>query len=185
MLAHIHPSQLWFTYETRPIFNDTAYPGSESEASQGPPGAQSPFARNRCYLLRRGVLHHIREHYSSFIAHTVSYARPKPSRRLRLTLIRRIFAGCRQSLLGDGLSRNYLCNPCVGAWTPTPQCSPGALTRFFPKDNNLTSDITGSAHQTIPAMQLQHGILFRDCSHSLMFRLPRSLDPQVAPTAVL
>ena len=183
MLAHIHPSRLWFTYENRPIFNDTAYPSSESGAGQGPPSAQSPFARNRCYLLRRGVLHHIREHYPSFIAHTGSCARPKPSRRLRLSLIRRVFAGCRQSLLGVGPSRHYLCNPCVGAWTPTPQCSPGALTRFFPKDNGLTSDVTSSAHQTTPAMQLQQGILFRGCSHSLMFRLPRSLDPQVAPTA--
>jgi hypothetical protein len=33
-------------------------------------------------------------------------------------------------------------------------------------------------------MQRQQGILFRGCSHSVMFRLPRSLDPQVAPTAV-
>jgi len=32
-------------------------------------------------------------------------------------------------------------------------------------------------------MQLQPGYIFRGCSHSLMFRLPRSLDPQVAPTA--
>ena len=32
-------------------------------------------------------------------------------------------------------------------------------------------------------MQLQQGDLFRGCSHSLMFRLPRSLDLQVAPTA--
>ena len=37
MLAHIHPSQLWFTYETRPIFNDTTYPDSESGAGQGRP----------------------------------------------------------------------------------------------------------------------------------------------------
>jgi len=34
-------------------------------------------------------------------------------------------------------------------------------------------------------MQLQQGILFRGCSHSIMFRLPRSLDPQIAPTAVV
>ncbi len=34
-----------------------------------------------------------------------------------------------------------------------------------------------------PAMQLQQGKVFRGCSHSFMFRLPRSLDPQVAPTA--
>ncbi len=34
-----------------------------------------------------------------------------------------------------------------------------------------------------PAMQLQQGIYSRGCSHFIMFRLPRSLDPQVAPTA--
>ena len=36
----------------------------------------------------------------------------------------------------------------------------------------------------LPAMQLQQGSASRGCSRSLMFRLPRSLDPQVAPTAV-
>jgi hypothetical protein len=127
-----------------------------------------------------GISHHIRGHYPSFIALTGSCARPKPSRRL----LRRVFAGCRQSLLEDGPSRHYLCNPCVGAWTPTPQCPPSALARFFPGDNGLTSDVTDSAHQTTPALQLQQGILSRGCSHSVMFRLPRSLDPQVAPTAV-
>ena len=34
-----------------------------------------------------------------------------------------------------------------------------------------------------PIMQLQQGNYSRGCSHSLMFRLPRSLAPQVAPTA--
>ena len=167
MLTHIHPSRLWFTCETRPIFNDMVYPGSKSGASQGPPGAQSPFARTRCYLLRCNILRHIRGHYPSFIALTGSCARPNPSRRLQLSLIRQVFAGCRQSLLEDGPSRHYLCNPCVGAWTPTPQCSPGALARFFPGDNGLTSDVTGSAHQTFPAMQLQQGKVFRGCSSRL------------------
>ena len=37
--------------------------------------------------------------------------------------------------------------------------------------------------KTTPAMQLQQGTNSRGCSHSIMFRLPRSLDPQVAPTA--
>jgi hypothetical protein len=32
-------------------------------------------------------------------------------------------------------------------------------------------------------MQLQQGKYSRGCSHSLMFRLPRSLAPQIAPTA--
>jgi hypothetical protein len=100
-------------------------------------------------------------------------------------LLRRVFAGCHQSLLEAGPSRHYPCNPCVGAWTPTPQCPSGALARFFPEDNGLTSDVTRSAHQHIPIMQLQPGIEFRGCSHSVMFRLPRSLGPQVAPTTVL
>ncbi len=95
-----------------------------------------------------------------------------------------VFAGCCESLLENGRSRHYLCNPCAGAWTSTPRCSPGALARFFPGDNGLTSDVTGSAHQTTPAMQLQQGNSFRSCSHSFMFRHPHSLDPQVAPTAV-
>ncbi len=86
-----------------------------------PPSAESPFARNRCYLLRRNISCHIRRHYPSFIAHTGSCARPNSSRRLRLFRFQRVFAGRHQSLLGDGLSRHYLCNPCVGAWTPTPR----------------------------------------------------------------
>ena len=34
-----------------------------------------------------------------------------------------------------------------------------------------------------PCNATSTGNQFRGCSHSLMFRLPRSLDPQVAPTA--
>jgi len=145
MPAHIHPSRLWFTCGTRPIFNDTAYPGSESGAGQGPPGAQSPFAPSGCYpfgddvtITYGGV--------TPIIAHTGSCARPEPSRRFRLSLIRRVLAGCRQSPLGVGPSQHYLCNPCVGAWTPTPQCPSSALARFFPEGNGLTSNVTGSAH---------------------------------------
>jgi len=32
-------------------------------------------------------------------------------------------------------------------------------------------------------MQLLQGMLFRGCSHSVMFRLPYLLGPQIAPTA--
>ena len=64
-------------------FTVTAYSGSVSGSDHGPPSAQSPFARSRCYLGRRGVSHHVGGHYSSFIAHTGSCARPNPSRRLR------------------------------------------------------------------------------------------------------
>jgi len=113
-----------------------------------------------------------------------SWARPKPSFRLRLSLLRKVFAGCCQSLLRDDPSRRYLCNPYMGAWTLTPRCLFGAPTRFFPKSIGLTLDLRRSAHQTPSAMQLQQSTLFRGCSHSVMFRLPCLLDPQVAPTAV-
>jgi hypothetical protein len=58
MLTHIHPSRIWFTCRTRPIFNGDSPPGSESGTRQDPPGAQSPFASSRCYLLLCDVLQH-------------------------------------------------------------------------------------------------------------------------------
>lgn len=137
----------------------------------------------RCYLRRCGIQHHIRGHYPSFIAHTGSCARPNPSRRLWINLLRRVFAGCRQSLLGDGPSRRYLCNPYEGAWTPTPWCSAGAHARSFPADDGLTQGLRRSAHQS-PCNATSTGPTFRGCSQFVMFRLPRLLDPPVAPTAV-
>ena len=55
MPAHIHPFLQWFACEYRPVFNGLVYPGTVSRSSQGPPRAQSPFARSRCYLFRRNV----------------------------------------------------------------------------------------------------------------------------------
>ncbi len=101
----------------------------------------------------------------------------------RFSLVRWVFAGCRQSLLGNGPSRHYLCNPCVGAWTHTPLCLPSALAHFFPGNIGLTPKETCSAHKITPAMRLPQGAVFRSCSHSFTFRLLRLLDLQVAPTA--
>ncbi len=103
----------------------------------------------------------------------------------RFSLVRWVFAGCRQSLLGDGPSRHYLCNPCIGAWTLTPLCFPGALTRFFPRNIGLTPRETRSAHKITPAMRLPQGSVFRSCNHSFTFRLLYSLGLQVTPTAVI
>ncbi len=101
-------------------FMETVYPGSKAETVRGPPSAQSPFARLGRYLRRRDVQHLVRGRYSSFIALTDSCARPKSSRRLRLSLFRPVFAGCCQPLLEDGPSRRYLHSLCKGAWTHTP-----------------------------------------------------------------
>ena len=68
----------------------------------------------------------------------------------------------------------------------------GPLPRNVPLVRLLaSSQRTTASHPTshvrhtenTPAMQLQQGMNSRGCSHSLMFRLPRSLAPQVAPTA--
>jgi len=93
----------------------TSLSGSESGTVplRCPLCAESPFARLRCYLLRRDVSHHVSGSYPTFFAHTGSCARPKPSPRLRLSLFRWVFAGCCQPLLEDGPSRRYLCNLCI------------------------------------------------------------------------
>jgi hypothetical protein len=55
MLAHIRPFLQWFACKTRPVFNGIVVPGSVSRTIQGPPRAQSPFARLRRYPFRRDV----------------------------------------------------------------------------------------------------------------------------------
>lgn len=85
---------------------------------------------------------------------------PKPLADLGIRPIQRVFAGRRKPRLEEGGSRRYLHNPCIGAWTRTPLRPPGALTRFFPGDIGLTSDLTRSARKTIPAKQLQQGVAY-------------------------
>jgi len=99
------------------------------------------------------------------------------------SLVRWVFAACCQSLLGNGPSRHYLCNPCIGAWIHTPSCPPGAFAHFFSGSNGLTPRETRSEHEIIPAMRLTQGAVFRGCNHSFTFRLLHSLGLQIAPTA--
>ncbi len=90
---------------------------------------------------------------------------------------RRVFAGCRQPLLGDGPSRCYLCNPCSGAWTHTPLRFSGASVRFFPENVGLTPRRRVTTPQNIGRYATLTTPRFRGCSHSLMFRLPRLQRP--------
>jgi hypothetical protein len=110
-------------------------------------------------------------------------ARPKPSSRLGFRLVRAVFAGRCQPLLGDGPSRRYLCDPCVGARTHTPPRSSAACIRYLTEDAGLTPRETGSTRGFTPTQQLRWGAVYRGCSHSITFGLLRSLDLQVAPTA--
>ena len=129
-------------------------------------------------------MHDIRERYLSFIAHTGSCARPKPSCRLGLNLVRQVFVDCCKSLLGSwpfptlslqSLRRRLDPYPAVSLW-----CACSLLPRG--QRPHIQRHTFGTLKIT-PTMQLQQGKYSRGCSHSLMFRLPRSLAPQVAPTA--
>ena len=117
----------------------------------------------------------LRGHYSSFLAHTGSCVRPSPSRRLGGPSYAGSLQVVASTLLGDGPSRHYLCNPCVGAWTHTPPRLSSALAHSFLESTGLTPRKMRSAREIVPAMQRQQGAVFRGCSHSFIFRLLRSL----------
>ena len=99
-----------------------------------------------------------------------------------VSLFRQVFADCCEPLLGDGPSRRYLCDPCIGAWVPTPPRLNGALVRFFPFSIGLPLGVRGLAHGNFPTKQLHVGRYSRGCNHSLIFRLPYLLGPPTVLT---
>ncbi len=153
MLTHIHPSCPWFTCRARSFYWQRLV-RLYVRSCLDPPSAQSPFARLRCYRRRQDVVHPVSGSYPSFIAPMDSCDEPYPSCRFRF-LIRQVFAGCYQPLLGIGPSRCYLLSLCVGAWTPTPPRLSSAFIRFFPESFSLTLNRRGSARRITAAMQLQ------------------------------
>ena len=192
MLTHIHPSCVWFACKSSSYIKGSGCPSSVSGPVPEPPSAQSPFARLGRYLRRRDVKHRVRGRYPSFLALTDSCVRPKSSGRLRLSLFRPVFAGCRQPLLEVDPSRRYLHNLCKGAWTPTPSRScrsrsfgrPRSAQAHRPQDIGLATRVHELGTRNKPCNATSTGAGFRGCSHSLMFRLLYLLDPPVAPTAV-
>ena len=100
-----------------------------------------------------------------------------------VSLFRQVFAGCCEPLLEDGPSRRYLCDPCRGAWVPTPPRLSGAFVRFFPDHIGLILTLRNSARENCPASSFPQGFLSRGCNHSFIFRLPYLLDPPAALTA--
>jgi len=132
MRAYIRPFLQKFTCEHRPLFNESFSPGFVSRTIQGPPRAQSPFARSRFYLnlaSRQKALPLLHRSYGLM-------RQPKTLQLISVSLYSWSFsaaaADC-QPLLGNGPSRGYLCNPCMGAWTTTTGCLSGAFVRFFPE----------------------------------------------------
>ena len=104
------------------------------ERALPPPGTASWHCFSRCC--------------PTFIAPIGSCARPKSSCRLRLSLVRQVFAGCYEPLLDGGPSRRYLCDPCTGAWVRTPPRPSSAGVRCFPLGIGLPLGSRGSARGT-------------------------------------
>jgi len=183
MLAHVHPSPLRFTGGSRPLFNGYRTLGSVSGSSQGPPSAQGPFARSGRYppapqrpALRRWELPHLPRSYgpmrqtialppTSALAYTVGLCRLSP-----------VPAG-RWPFPALSLQSLY------GCLDPYPAAPLRCTHPFLPEGHrpHLTPNRFGAPDYRRNATSTTGG--FRGCSHSVMFRLPYSLDPQVAPTA--
>ncbi len=103
---------------------------------------------------------------------------------ISVSLIRSVFAGCRHSLLGVGPSRRYLRESFSTCMDPYSGCSCGACTRFFPQNIGLPGDINRSALGNTHAMATSACVVFRSCSHSIIFMPVNLLATQVAPTVI-
>ena len=94
-----------------------------------------------------------------------------------------VCAGCCQPLLGDGLSRRFLCKSVPRCLGPDPGGSSGACACFFPNVIGLP--------QVLPIGRLPASLRSRDftaagvsrSSPFLTFRPPGLLATQVSPTA--
>jgi len=140
------------------------------------PSAQSPFARARCYLARRGLLDHVSRCYPAVIAPTDSCASPQPSSCLGGTLGHQVCAGCGQPLLGGGPSRCYLCASVSACLDLYPGGSRGAFTRFFPQDNGLPNVRNRSALNNPHTLATSVGrpiSRLQSCAHLQARRLAR------------
>jgi len=149
-----------------------------------PSSAQSPFAGGRCYRHPGNVDRLLRGHYSPVIALTDSCADPVDSPLLRPKPRSRSL--CR-----------LLPAPATGGTIPTLSLRilpwvPGPLSRrsrgvHLPVSSSTSSafprTLSRSASRFSPSKRFHDGSLFRDCSHSFMFRPPSLLASQIVPTA--
>src|SRR5262249_24167424 len=121
-----------------------------------PPSVQSPFAQLGRYLRWEDVVRLLGERYPSVIARTGSSAAPvglsPPS---AFSFVRRVLAGCNQSLLPPAAPRRYSASLSLdafpGCWIPVPGGTPCAVACFF-------HDVIGLPQQSVgrlPASILQ------------------------------
>ena len=145
------------------------------------PSAQSPFARTRCYLVRRDLQDHVGRCYPTFIAPTGSCANPPPSWCLGDTLNTRSMqvavSPCWEKDLPDVISAHLS----LRAWTPTS----AARMVHVPVTSHTTSAFPsfGTGRRSAkPVQRFQYGAHFEaavipSCSSPQICSPPRSLLP--------
>ena len=67
----------------------------------------------------------------------------------------------REPLLGNGPSRRYLCDLCIGAWVRTPSRLSSALIRFFLLSIGLSLGSRRSTRETLPQTASRGGCISR------------------------
>ena len=183
MPAHIHPYLQWFACEDRPIFNDLVYLGSVSKSSQGPPRAQSPFARSRCCLYRRNVScitsEGITPPSSLLWTHATDQNPPADFSFLYTAGLCRLLPVPAGSWSFPTLSLQSL-HRCLD---PYPGVLPRCFCPFLPGELQPHNRCTKFGAPNHRRNATSTTTLFRGGSHSVMFRLPCLLAPHMAPTA--
>src|SRR6266478_3448527 len=168
-------------------YRTAAFPGSVASCRlpDGPPSAQSSFARRDHYLRRGDVVHRLERRYPFFIALTSSRASPTPFRLLqpwpRLADLCRLLPVLAESGAFPTLSPRDL------AWMsgPLPRWDTECSCSLLPPYRRPSPTGNGSASHKLPPDELLGGRCFRGCSHSLMFKPPSLLAIQVIPTATV
>jgi hypothetical protein len=181
MLTHIHPFRLWFACEFRPMFNGEVQPGTVSRTHQGPPRAQSPFARPSRYLHRRELLTSEGVTPPSSLLRTHApdqdpHAHFDSSYKADLCRLLSVPAG-KWSFPTLSLQSVHRCldpYPGMPLWCYCP---------FLPRKLQPHLRCTTFGASGSRRIATSTTTLFRGGSHFVMFRLPCSLAPQVAPTA--
>src|SRR5215467_3607145 len=133
------PLPLLVCPQPRPLKPSSAFPPVLSSRPprrpRRPPSVQSPFAQLGCYLHWGDVVRLLGGHYPSVIARTGSFAAAiglsPPS---AFGLVRRVLAGCYQSLLPMAASRRYSESLSLDAGPHTP-----AAPRVLPPVSSTVS----------------------------------------------
>ena len=133
---------------------------------------------------RESCPHDLGQHYPALVATPGSCARPPPSHVLRTmawdgSLCRLPRAPCWAEALPDGIS-----SICVEGRGPVPRRASAVPLPVASRRTSASPYMQEVRRAETPAMiATAMTNQCRGCSHSLMFRLPHVLDPQVAPTA--